>query len=177
MDSQEIAVSNAKISSLFKVLALACAAFASACATEPVGPTIQVYPAPNKPFEVFQNEQAGCKQYASQQIAGQVDKANENGLGAAVIGTALGAGLGAAVGGGRGAGIGAASGAVVGGDVGAGSSSRAEYRIQHQYNMAYAQCMYAKGDQVVGYRPYTPPPVYAAPPPGYYPPPPGYPPQ
>jgi len=170
-------VSKTKISSPIKLLAVACAALASACATEPVGPTVQVYPAANKPFEVFQGDQATCKQYASQQIAGQVDQANENGVGAAVLGTALGAGLGAAVGGGRGAGIGAASGAIVGGDVGAGSSGSAQYRIQHQYNLAYAQCMYAKGDQVVGYRPYTPPPVYAAPPPGYYPPPPpGYPP-
>jgi len=168
-------VSKAKISSPIKLLAVACAALASACATEPVGPTVQVYPAQNKPFEVFQNDQATCKQYASQQIAGQVDKANENGLGAAVIGTALGAGLGAAVGGGRGAGIGAAGGALVGSDVGAGSSSSAQYQIQHQYNLAYAQCMYAKGDQVIGYRPYSPP-VYAAPPPGYPPPPPGYPP-
>lgn len=174
--SQEIAVSKAKISTPFKLLAVACAVVLGACASEPVGPTIQVYPAPNKPFEVFQNEQVACKQYASQQIAGEVDNANSRGVGEAVITTALGAGLGAAVGGGRGAAIGAGAGAVVGSDVGAGSSSRKQYQIQHQYNMAYAQCMYAKGDQVVGYRPYTPPPVYAAPPPGYYPPPPPPPP-
>jgi hypothetical protein len=154
----------------------------SACATEPMGPTVQVLPAPNKPFDAFQDDQVVCKQYASQQISGQVDRANERGVGAAVIGTALGVGLGAAVGGGRGAGIGAAGGAIVGSDVGAGTSSREDHSIQHQYNIAYSQCMYSKGDQVVQPQPrvYVPAPVYyypPPPPPGYYPPPPGaYPP-
>ena len=42
--------------------------------------------------------------------------------------------------------------------------------IQHQYNMVYAQCMIAHGDQVQGPygRPYGPPPgYYSGPPPGY----------
>lgn len=30
----------------------------SACASEPLGPTIPVMPAPNKPFDVFQGDQA-----------------------------------------------------------------------------------------------------------------------
>jgi uncharacterized protein YcfJ len=170
--SQETAVSNANTLSPLKLFTVVCAGIVSACASQPLGPTVQVLPAPNKPFEVFQADQATCKQYADQQTAGEADKANQNGVGAAVIGTVLGAGLGAAVGGGRGAGIGAAGGTLVGADVGAGSSSNAQYRIQHQYNLAYSQCMYAKGDQVVGYRPYSPPVYAPPPPPGYYPPPP-----
>jgi hypothetical protein len=42
----------------------------SGCASEPVGPTIPVMPAPNKPFDVFQGDQALCKQFASDQIRG-----------------------------------------------------------------------------------------------------------
>jgi uncharacterized protein YcfJ len=163
----------------FAALGLACAAVVLAgCATEPMGPTIQVMPAQNKPFEVFQNDQVVCKQYASQQIAGQVDAANEKGVGAAVLTTALGAGLGAAVGGGRGAAIGAGAGGVVGADVGASGSEGAQHSIQRQYNNAYAQCMYSKGNQVVNPAPrpvyVAPQPVYVAPPPPayYYPPPP-----
>lgn len=167
-------------------LALGSSLLLSACATQPLSPTVQVFPAPNKPFEVFQGEQAQCEQYANQQVAGRADAANQRGLGEAVLTTALGAGLGAAVGGGRGAAVGAAAGGIVGADVGSNSSSRDDRSIQHQYNMVYSQCMYSKGDQVVGYAPrtYAPPapvyypqqPAYApppyAPPPGYYPPPP-----
>ena len=177
-------MNTAKVSTPFKMVAMACAGLVVACASEPIGPTVQVYPAQNKPFEVFQGEQEQCKQYASQQIAGAVDKANDRGVGAAVLTTALGAGLGAAVGGGRGAAIGAGAGGVVGADVGANGSSREDRSIQHQYNMAYSQCMYSKGNQVMGYDPRPrvyyaappPPPVYyqapPPPPPGYYPPPP-----
>jgi hypothetical protein len=153
------------------------------CAATPMGPTVQVMPAPNKPFDVFANEQAGCKQYASQQVSGQADEANEKAVGTALLTTALGAGLGAAVGGGRGAGVGAATGGVVGGAIGASGSQHTQGSIQQQYNNAYAQCMYAKGNQVVQ-PPVTvvhpaviyaapPPVVYAPPPPVVYGPPPG----
>jgi hypothetical protein len=167
-----------QILSPLRTLAIAGAALISACATEPMGPTVQVLPGQNKPFEVFQNDQVLCKQYADQQVAGQADAANQRGLGEAVITTALGAGLGAAVGGGRGAGVGAAAGGLVGANVGSGTSGRAGQSIQQQYNNAYVQCMYAKGNQL----PAPPPPrVYVAPPAVYYPapvyvapPPPGY---
>lgn len=139
----------------------------SACATQPTSPTIMVMPAPNKPFEVFVQDQQLCKAYAYRETAGQADAANRRGIGAAVVGTALGAGLGAAVDGGHGAGVGAAGGAVAGTVVGAGTSSEYGDSVQRQYNIAYAQCMYAKGNQVPGYQnvstPSPPPP-----PPGYY---------
>jgi hypothetical protein len=156
---------------------LAPALLLSACASEPLGPTIPVMPAPNKPFDVFQSDQAVCKQYASSQIQGGAQAANNRQVGTAVIGTLLGAGLGAAVGGGRGAAIGAGAGAIGGTAVGAGPAQGAQNSLQQQYNLAYAQCMYSHGDQVPGYQPgpATPPPGY--PPAGYPPPPPpGYPP-
>ena len=73
----------------------------SACATEPLGPTIPVMPAPNKPFDMFQGDQALCKQYASNEVQGGAQQANNRQVGTAVIGTLLGAGLGAAIGGGK----------------------------------------------------------------------------
>ncbi len=155
----------------------------SACASEPMGPTVQVMPAPGKPFEVFQGDQAVCKQFASSQIQGGVQQANNQQVGTAVVGTRLGAGLGAAIGGGQGAAIGAGAGALGGPAVGSGPAAQAQYDLQQRYDMAYAQCMYSHGDQVPGYQsPGAPPPGYAPPgypPPGYAPPgyaPPGYPP-
>jgi uncharacterized protein YcfJ len=149
------------------------------CATTPLGPTVPVMPAQNKPFEAFAQDQTICKQYADQQVNGQAEVANNQAVGGAILTTVLGAGLGAAVGGGPGAAIGAASGAVVGSAGGANASGWRQGGIQRQYDIAYAQCMAAKGNQVPGMGGGGPPRGYAAarppmPPPGYYPPPPPY---
>jgi len=133
----------------------------SGCAQTPLGPTVQVMPGPGKSFEAFTFDQAGCKQYAESSVAGQAQNANNRAVGAAAIGTVLGAGLGAAVGGGRGAAIGAGSGAIAGTGLGMGSSSNEQYGIQQQYDNAFAQCMYSKGNMVPGYGPMmvnSPPP-------------------
>jgi len=156
----------------------------SACAAPPMGPRVAVMPPPNKPFDVFQQDDYACRGYAQQQVGGQAQAANNQAVGSALLGTVLGAGLGAAVGGGRGAAIGAAGGAVAGTAVGANQSQYAQGGIQRQYDVAYQQCMYSKGNQVGGgyggrpaYQP-APQPGYG-PPPGYgqspgYGPPPGY---
>jgi uncharacterized protein YcfJ len=128
------------------------------CASTPQGPTVAVMPGPNKPFEVFQQDQILCKDYANTQVTGQAERANQRALGAAAIGTVLGAGLGAAVGGGRGAAIGAGSGAVVGTGIGASNSYDANMSLQQRYDIAYQQCMYSKGNQVPGYYSPSPPP-------------------
>jgi hypothetical protein len=128
-----------------------------------MGPTVQVMPGPGKPFDQFQTDQVVCKQFAEQSVSGQAQNANVRGVGAAALTTVLGAGLGAAIGGGHGAAIGAAGGALGGAGVGAATSSNAQNSIQVQYNNAYAQCMYSKGDQVPGYAPA--PAAYAPPPP------------
>ena len=144
--------------------------FLSACATEPLGPTVGVMPQPGKPFEVFQSDQAMCKQYASGEVQGGAQQANNQQVATGIVGTVLGAGLGAAIGGGRGAAIGAGAGALGGTAVGAGPAQNAQYSLQQRYNMAYSQCMYSRGNQVPGYQPANAPPP--PPPPGYYPPPP-----
>ncbi len=128
------------------------------CAETPMGPTIPVMPGPNKPFDAFQTDQLVCKNYAEQQVQGQAENANNRAVGGAVLGTVLGAGLGAAVGGaygnaGAGAAIGAASGVGVGTLYGADASTRAQWSIQQQYDNAFAQCMYSKGNQVPGFQP------------------------
>jgi hypothetical protein len=150
-------------------IGLALPLLLASCAQTPMGPTVQVMPAPGKPFEQFQTDQVVCKQFAEQSVSGQAHNANLRGVGAAALTTALGAGLGAAIGGGHGAAIGAAGGALGGGAIGASTSSRAQGSIQQQYNIAYAQCMYSKGNQVPGYapppaayRPPAPPPMNAA---------------
>jgi hypothetical protein len=120
------------------------------CAQTPMGPTVQVMPGPGKTLDAFQADQFTCKQFAENSVAGQAQDANNRAVGAAAIGTVLGAGLGAAIGGGRGAGIGAASGAVGGTAIGASNSSGAQYNIQQQYDNAFAQCMYTRGDSVPG---------------------------
>jgi hypothetical protein len=148
------------------------------CVTQPLGPTIAVMPAPGKPFAVFQQEQATCQAFADQQTAGGAQQANNQQVLTGVLTTALGAGLGAAVGGGSGAAIGAGAGAIGGTAIGAGPAQYAQMSLQQRYNLAYAQCMYAHGNQVPGFSPapsgFGSPPGYGAPP-GYGPPP-GYPP-
>src|ERR1700761_5578955 len=109
-----------------------------ACAEQPMGPTVAVMPAPGKPFDVFQGDQALCKDYASGQVQGGAQNANNRQVGTAVIGTLLGAGLGAAIGGGKGAAIGAGAGALGGPAVGAGPSVRSSYSLQQRYDIAYS---------------------------------------
>lgn len=125
----------------------------SGCAQTPMGPTVQVMPGQGKSFEAFTYDQAVCKQFAEGAVAGQAQNANTRAVGAAAIGTVLGAGLGAAIGGGRGAAIGAGSGAIAGTSVGAAGSANEQYGIQQQYDNAFAQCMYSKGNMVPGYGP------------------------
>ena len=144
------------------------------CATIPTGPSVMVLPGQGKPFEQFQADDAVCRQWASAQAGTTPGQAStESALSSAAIGTVLGAGLGAAIGAasgnpGVGAAIGAGSGAFGGTFVGMGASQAAAGTVQWHYDIAYEQCMYAKGNQI----PVTgiPQPRYGAPPP---PPPPG----
>ena len=156
----------------------------SACASEPLGPTVAVMPAPGKPFDMFQGDQALCKDFAAQQVQGGAQQANNKQVGTAVVGTLLGAGLGAAIGGGRGAAIGAGAGALGGTAVGAGPAGQAQYSLQQRYDLAYSQCMYSRGNRCPvsparrGPRPATrrviaSPATWLSAPPGYAPP--GYP--
>jgi uncharacterized protein YcfJ len=133
--------------------ALIVPTFLAGCAQTPVGPTVAVMPAPGKPFDVFATDQAVCKQFAESQVAGAAQSANNQQVGTAVLGTVLGAGLGAAIGGGRGAAIGAASGALGGTALGGVRADSAQLTLQQRYDIAYAQCMYSRGNQVPGFSP------------------------
>jgi len=155
------------------VLALA---LLGGCATMPTGPTVTVYPGPGKPFEVFQADDYACRQWAQEQISGASPSqtANQNAASGAVVGTLVGAGLGAAIGAatgnvGAGAAIGGATGLVGGTAIGANQGAASQYQLQRRYDIAYQQCMYAKGNQIPGMRPAR---AYGPPPPGYGPPPP-----
>ncbi|HVV70934.1 MAG TPA: hypothetical protein VHI52_05430 [Verrucomicrobiae bacterium] len=46
---------------------LAAGLLLTGCATTPTGPMVRVMPAPNKPFEVFAQEQTDCEHYAGTQ--------------------------------------------------------------------------------------------------------------
>jgi hypothetical protein len=126
------------------------------CATIPTGPSVMVLPPPEKPFEVFQAEDAVCKQWAAQQIGlSPQETVNQNTVTGAVAGTVIGAGLGAAIGStsgdmGAGAAIGAASGLLLGTAAGADSARFYGWEAQRRYDIAYMQCMYAKGNQIPG---------------------------
>lgn len=137
---------------------LGAALLTAGCAATPTGPMVRVMPGPNKPFEVFAQEKTDCEHYASDQVAGGAQAANNRALGATALGAVLGLGVGAATGSGRAATVGAATGGAIGAAVGANQSSYAGYSLQRRYDIAYSQCMYAKGNFVPGMMAAAPPP-------------------
>jgi hypothetical protein len=155
----------------------------SGCASLPTGPSVMVLPAAGKSFEQFQVEDAACRQWAAQQVGGPPGApVNQNTAVGAAVGTAVGAGLGAAIGAasghaGAGAAIGAGAGLLGGAAAGANADQASGWNAQRRYDMAYQQCMYAKGNQIpMAVRGIRRPAVLPPPLPGYSPAPPGPPP-
>jgi YMGG-like Gly-zipper len=156
------------------------------CVATPIGPRVMVLPGYGKPFEVFQADDQICRQWAGQQIGlAPAAAANQSVVSGAAIGTLVGAGLGAAFGAAAGnpamgAAIGAGSGLLLGTTGGANAASVSGWDAQRRFDIAYQQCMYAKGNQLPGQaywqpsRGYmmVPPPPAPPPPPGWAPPPP-----
>ncbi|MES2759066.1 MAG: glycine zipper family protein [Pseudomonadota bacterium] len=136
---------------------LIAAALLSGCAQLPVGPTIAAMPAPGKPFEAFIVDDQLCRNWAAASSGPGRNVANDQMLTATLAGAALGA-LAGAVGGDS---SDAATGAVVGTALGAGAgssmSSGTAWSAQRRYDIAYQQCMYAKGNVIPGYYPYPAP--------------------
>jgi hypothetical protein len=144
----------------------------SGCATVPTGPSVAVFPAPGKTFEEFRADDAVCRQWAAQQTGiSPQETINQNTAAGAVAGTANGGDLGAAIasaGGhmGTGAAIGAGTGLLFGTLAGSDRGYAYSRSAQRQYDIAYQQCMYAKGNQIPGvvehrrpvYRRQPPPP-------------------
>lgn len=152
------------------------------CATIPAGPSVAVLPGAGKPFEVFQADDAVCRQWAYQQIGGvsPSEAFNESTSSGAVLGTIVGAGIGVAIGAatgnpGAGAAIGGATGLLGGMSMGADQGAYSSYALQNRYDIAYGQCMHSKGHRVPIYRQQasayvpSPRPAYYYPPPYYYP--------
>lgn len=126
--------------------------FSGCSSTTPTGPKIAVMPAPGKPFDKFVAEENVCRQYALQAIGASPKNATGNAIGTAAAGTALGTAAGALIGGRQGAATGAGVGLIGGSLAGAGESGYEARDIQWSYDNAYAQCMYASGNQVPGYQ-------------------------
>jgi len=91
-------------------IAVTVCAVAAACVSQPIGPAVAVKPGRDKPFTVFLQDDAQCKQYAREQLARGMDTR-------------------------------AASDAHV---------SRAQLNVQQRYDLAYLECMHAKGNEVPG---------------------------
>ena len=158
------------------------------CVTVPTGPAVRVMPGTQKSWEQFQADEVSCRQYAYDSIGGPnagqpgQNAAASDAAVAAAIGAAAGAALGAVTGqAGHGAAIGAGTGLLFGSAAGANTSGYSSAQLQHNYDTAYMQCMYSRGNQVPGVMAYRAPsrmPVYSYPPASYpqsYPMPPGQP--
>src|SRR5215469_8174693 len=124
---------------MLRVTGLSALLLVAACAAPlPPGPSVMVLPGQGKSFEIFQQDDSVCRQFASAQIgdASPGAAANQSFAGSAAIGTLLGAAAGAAIG----LFLGSATGFSAAGYSGA--------ALQGRYDMSYVQCMSTKGDQV-----------------------------
>ena len=131
--------------------AMAAAALVlGACATvPPSGPSVMVLPGDGKSFDQFRGDDYECRSFASSQAGTTAQQASvDSGVKSAAIGTAVGAVAGALIGGHEGAGAGAGTGLLVGSVAGAGAANRSAYSLQQRYDIAYTQCMYAKGNKI-----------------------------
>jgi hypothetical protein len=153
-------------------IALFIAALAlSACVVAPpTGPSVMALPAQGKSFEQFQQDDATCQQFASARIGNGSPQqaANQSGVGSAVTGTVVGAAAGALIGAAAGdpalgAAIGGGGGLLVGSAAGASNAYASGAALQQRYDMAYTQCMSAKGESVPMAQngPASYPPLYA----------------
>lgn len=157
-----------------RLATLFCALALAGCATAPSAPTVLVLPGVQKSSAQFNDDQARCQQQANAQVAPSVDAVNNQAAGSAVIGTLLGAAVGALFGSpyytSSAAAWGAGAGLMVGSSVGAGGAQAAQYNLQQRYDVAFAQCMVALGNQLPGQAGYRRVPRSVPPPPNARPP-------
>ncbi len=132
---------------------LACGTLLAGCASAPTGPNVTVLPGSGKSYEQFNHDDAICRDSAQTSTNGGAQAVANNAVGTAAAGTVLGAAAGALIGAatgsaGAGAAIGAGSGLLIGSAVGSNTGQRSAGGLQHHYDVAYTQCMYARGDQI-----------------------------
>ncbi len=140
------------------------------CVTVPTGPNVMALPGRGKSFEAFQYDDDDCRSYAAARVHPEARRANDSAVTSAAVGTVVGAATGAAIGAAAGnPAIGAATGAGVGlfggSAIAADETQYGRWSIQRRYDVAYVQCMYAKGNQVPLPRGARPAAAYEAPPP------------
>lgn len=179
-------------------VALASLVVLAGCVSVPQGPTVAVMPGTGKNLDQFRADAGMCQQYAQSTVAGPSQAAQDyaaaNAAGGAAVGAVVGGLIGAATGqAGAGAAWGAGTGLLFGGAAAGNAGAVSSYTLQRQYDIAYMQCMYTRGNQVPGRmvqrsapRGSYPPSGYVAPPAHYgvppnavapppdTPPPPGY---
>lgn len=134
-------------------VAIAAALTLAGCVSAPLGPTVPVMPGAGKSQAAFEDDEYYCEDYANDRVAGRIDRANDQIARNTAIGTVLGAALGAAVGDTGGAIAGGAAGAAVGASTA--NPGYKQYSAQRQFNIAYAQCMKYRGNEIAP--PYGPP--------------------
>ena len=150
-------------------LALLAAGALAACAPQPTVPHVMAYPGRGKSLYEFDADDASCRSWAASRVeASPGQAATDSTVSGAAIGTLLGGAAGAAIGAAagnpaRGAAAGAGVGLLGGTSYGAANGQAAAWSVQRRFDVAYAQCMHASGNQVPGRRVRRPPP----PPPGY----------
>lgn len=137
------------------------AALLAGCAPmPPTAPTVTVMPPPNKPFEAFVQDDQVCRNWAGASTRSR--DANSQMAASTVTGAAIGAVAGALMDGSHGAGVGAGVGTLAGAGVGSEQGNMSAWSAQRSYDIAYQQCMYARGNVIPGYYPH---PVQTVPPP------------
>jgi len=165
----------------FLPIPLAAVVVLGGCVTVPTGPAVMVLPGSHKTLDQFYADDMACRGYANAMLGGAnagqaaANAATSNAVAGTAIGAAAGALIGAAAGdAGAGAAVGAGMGLLVGSTAGSNVAGYSYYTLQRDYDVAYMQCMYARGNQVPwhvnqrGTLPYYPP---AGAPGGSYPPP------
>lgn len=136
------------------LLAFAAGVLLTGCATVPTGPSMLVLPGYGKDFDQFMTDDAVCRSWALQQTGTTPNQAStQAAVQGAAVGTVVGAATGAAVGAAygepaTGAAVGSGVGLLGGTAAGAEHGTAAGWTVQRRYDIAYMQCMYAKGNQI-----------------------------
>jgi outer membrane lipoprotein SlyB len=133
-----------------KLLILASVVLGGCATTMPSGPSVMALPGSGKNFDQFRYDDADCRNFALAQIGGHAagQSSGDAQVNQAVAATLVGALAGAAIGGQDAAGVGAGLGLLMGSAGGAEESRKTGRGGQKQYDNAYVQCMYAKGQRV-----------------------------
>lgn len=135
------------------LFALLGASLLAGCVHVPAGPNVMVMPGRGKSFEAFDWDDRECRSYAASRVDPDARRSNDNAVASAALGTAVGAATGAAIGAAAGdpatgAAVGAGVGLLGGSAVAADQSNYGNWSVQRRYDVAYTQCMYARGNRV-----------------------------